>query len=153
MNHIVIYSSRKGNTEKVALEVAAELDCKAVKITKDFDTSSLPLDTYDFVFVGTGIIGGEPYNEMLNYLNAVNLNGSNRSFVLFMTWAGGGASDKLTYQRMKTTLEALGQNVHKDYFTCLGETFGFTRRGHPNGGDLIMARKWVKDTIDQYKTP
>lgn len=153
MNPIVIYSSRKSNTEKVALEIAKELNCKVVKITKDFDASTLPLETYDFVFVGTGIIGGEPYNELLNYLKTVNLNGNNRRFALFMTWAGGGASDKLTYQQMKTTLEALGQNLLKDYFICLGQTFGFTRRGRPNEGDLIMARKWSKETINKYKNP
>ena len=50
MNVIVIYSTHRGNTEKVAQEIAATANCKAVKLTEDFDASTLPLDGYDLVF-------------------------------------------------------------------------------------------------------
>jgi len=142
MNVIVIYSTHRGNTEKVAQEIAATANCKAVKLTEDFDSSTLPLDGYDLVFLGTGIRGGEPYLELLNYLKAVDLKDDCRRFVLFMTWAGGGASNKLTYERLKQTLEAKGQQFSQNYFICLGQ-FGFTRLGRPNAGDLAAARKWA----------
>ena len=107
-----------------------------MKLTEDFDASTLPLDGYDLVFLGTGIRGGEPYMELLNYLKAVDFKDGGRRFVLFMTWAGGGASNKLAYERVKQTLEARGQRLGENYFICLGQTFGFTSRGRPNAGDL-----------------
>jgi flavodoxin len=149
MNAIVIYSSKSGNTEKVALEVAAELGCKALKITKDFDAKTLPLEDYDMVFVGTWIYGGEPSTDMQNYLKTLGFNGSNRVFALFMTWAGGGASDRLAYQRVKLILEGKGQRLLADYFVCLGKTFGFARKGHPNMEDFAKARKWAKETAEK----
>jgi flavodoxin len=146
MNAIVIYSTHRGNTEKVAQEIATRADCKAVKLTENFDASALPLDGYDLVFLGTGIRGGEPYVELLNYLNTADL-GTGKRFVLFMTWAGGGASNKLAYERVKQTFEAKGQRLGENYFICLGQTFGFTRRGRPNAGDLAAARKWAAEQL------
>jgi hypothetical protein len=65
-----------------------------------------------------------------------------------MTWAGGGASDKLAYQRVKETLELKGQYIDSEYFICLGQTFGFARRGRPNTTDIAEAKKW---TIEKLK--
>jgi len=47
LNAILVYASRTRNTEEVALQIAAELGCKAVKITQN---SRVKLDGYDFVF-------------------------------------------------------------------------------------------------------
>lgn len=151
MNAIVIYSTHRGNTEKIAQEIAIQAGCKAIKITENFNASTLPLEDYDLVFLGTGIRGGEPYAELLNYLKAVDLKDSRKRFVLFMTWAGGGASNRLTYERLKQTLEARGQRLGEDYFICLGQTFGFSRRGRPNAGDLAEAKKWAAKLLDQIE--
>jgi flavodoxin len=146
MNAIVIYSTPRGNTEKVAQEIAAQANCKVVKLTEAFDASTLPLEGYDLVFLGTGIRGGEPYAELLNYLNTADL-GTGKCFVLFMTWAGGGASNTLAYERVKQTLQSKGQRLSENYFICLGQTFGFTHRGRPNAGDLAAARKWATEQL------
>jgi len=146
MNAIVVCSTHRGNTEKVAQEIASQANCKVVKLTEAFDAATLPLDGYDLVFLGTGIRGGEPYVELLNYLKSADL-GTGKRFELFMTWAGGGASNKLAYERVKETLEARGQRLGKNYFICLGQTFGFTRRGRPNAGDLAEARKWAAEQL------
>jgi flavodoxin len=142
MNTIIIYSTHRGNTEKVALAIAEGAGCKAVKLTDTFDASTLSLSSVDTVFLGTGIRGGEPYVELLNYLKAADL-GNGKSFFLFITWAGGGASNKLAYEGVKKALEAKGQRLEPDVFICLGQTFGFTHRGHPNEGDLADAKKWA----------
>lgn len=84
--------------------------------------------------------------ELLNYLKTADL-GAKR-FALFMTWAGGGASNKLAYEGVKAALEARGKRLEPDYFLCLGQ-FGFTRLGRPNTGDLAAARKWA---IEQVST-
>jgi flavodoxin len=145
MDSIVIYSSHRGNTEKVAQAIAAQVNCKAVKLTENFDAQTLPLEGCGLVFLGTGIRGGEPYMELQNYLKTAALNAER--FVLFMTWAGGGASDRLAYEHVKGTLEVRGHRLDGDYFICLGQTFGFTRRGRPNGVDLALARKWAEDKV------
>jgi flavodoxin len=149
MNDIVIYSTHRGNTEKVAQEIATAANCEAVKLTENFDASTLSLEGYDLVFLGTGIRGGEPYIELLNYLKAVELGGAAKRFVLFMTWAGGGASDKLAFECVKMTLQARGHRLSEDFFICLGQTFGFTRRGRPNAGDLAEAKKWATQQMEK----
>jgi flavodoxin len=145
MNPIVIYSTHRANTEKVALAIAQAVDCKSVKLTENF-ASTQPLDGYDVVFLGTGIRGGEPYVELLNFLKTADL-GVGKLFLLFMTWAGGGASNKLAYEGVKKALEAKGQRLEADHFLCLGQTFGFTRRGRPNEADLAEAKAWATEKL------
>jgi flavodoxin len=146
MKPIVIYSTHRSNTEKVALAIAQAAGCQAVKLTENFDASSVPLADYDTVFLGTGVRGGEPYMELVSFLKTADL-GSGKKFFLFMTWTGGGASNKLTYQLVKKLLETKGQQLETDYFLCLGQTFGFTRRGHPNEADLSEAQKWTTEKL------
>lgn len=148
MNAIVIYATHRSNTEKVAEAIAEAVCCKAVKLSENFDASSLSLEGIDLVFLGTGVRGGEPYVELLNYLKDVDWETGKR-FALFMTWAKGGASDKLTYEGVKHALEAKGQQLNPDYFICLGQTFGFSHRGHPNAGDLADAKKWAQQQLSQ----
>ena len=144
MNPVVIYSTKGGNTEKVALEIAQESNCKAIKISEESDFSKMSLKEYDLVFIGTWIRGGEPSPSMLKFIKQLNLEDSNRQFALFMTWAGGGISDILTFKRVKQLLEAKNQRLLDDYYECFGETFGLARRGHPDAQDLADARKWAR---------
>jgi flavodoxin len=149
MNPIVIYSSRSGNTEKVALEIATALGCKVVKVSKDSNAHTLPLDAYDLVFLGTWVYGGEPSTDLQTYLKTLQFKDSNRVFAMFMTWAGGGISDKLAYQRVQLILKEKSQRLQENYFECLGKTFGFARKGHPNASDFADARKWAKEQLAQ----
>lgn len=142
MTAIVIFSSHRANTEKVAVAIAQAAGCKAVKLSENFDASALSLEGVDLVFLGTGIRGGEPYVELQNYLKTADL-GVGKRFALFMTWAKGGASNKLAYDGVKKALEAKDQQLSPNYFLCLGQTFGFTHKGHPNDGDLADAKKWA----------
>jgi flavodoxin len=145
VNAIVVYSTRGGNTEKVALAIASELKCKLVKIGNDFDASTLPLANFDKVFIGTGIFGGEPSKDMLQYLKAQDFKDSNRQFALFITWAGGGKSEVLAFNRVKEYLEVKNQKLLDNCYKCFGATFGLARRDHPNTRDLEEARKWAKE--------
>ncbi|MCL2134163.1 MAG: hypothetical protein FWH37_01190 [Candidatus Bathyarchaeota archaeon] len=146
MKSIVIYSSHRNNTAQIALVIAQVANCNLVELTKTFDSSTLSLDEYDLIFLGTGIRGGEPYTELLSFIKKADL-GSGKRFVLFMTWAGGGASDKLAYQGVKDALELRGQHLDSDYFTCFGKTFGFVRRGRPNENDVAEAKKWATEKL------
>jgi flavodoxin len=146
MDIVVIYSSHRGNTEKVAQAIATNFNCPAVKLTENFDAQTLSLEGCRLVFLGTGIRGGEPYFELQDFLKNAEFKGGVR-FVLFMTWAGGGASNKLAYERVKLLLDKKGQRLEEDYFICLGQTFGFTRRGRPNADDLVQATNWAQQKL------
>lgn len=147
MNPVVIYSTKGGNTEKVALEIARELSCGTIKISGESDFSAISIKDFDLVFIGTWVRGGEPSPDMISFLKQMDLDDGNRGFALFMTWAGGGKSDVLTFSRVKQLLEAKNQKLLGDYFKCLGKTFGFARRGHPDAQDLAEARKWARKHV------
>ena len=148
MNPVVIYSTKGGNTEKVALEISRELNCRTIKISRESNFSTISPKDFDFVFIGTWVRGGEPSPDMISFLKQLSLDDSNREFTLFMTWAGGGKSDALTFERVKQLLEAKNQKLLDNYFKCLGKTFGFARRGHPDAQDLADARKWAKKCVN-----
>jgi flavodoxin len=147
MNPIVIYSTKSGNTEKVALEIAQELNCDSIKISRETIFSSILLKGFDLVVIGTWIRGGEPSPDMSGFLKDLNFEDDNRHFALFMTWAGGGKSDVLAFRRVKQLLEVKNQRLLGDCFKCLGKTFGLARRGHPDAQDLDNARKWAKTLL------
>ncbi len=144
MNPVVIYSTRSGNTKKVALEIAKELNCKVIKISGETDFSTISLKDFDLVFIGTRIRGGEPSPDMYKFLRQLNFEDNNRQFALFMTWFGGGKSDVMCFNRVKPILDAKNQRLLKNYFKCFGEA-GFVKRGHPDAQDLADARKWAKN--------
>jgi flavodoxin len=102
MNPVVVYSTRGGNTEKVAVEIAQELSCKAIKLSGEPDFSTISYKDFDLVFIGTWVRGGEPSPDMLRFLKQLNFKDSSRLFALFMTWAGGGKSDCLTFNRVNS---------------------------------------------------
>ena len=155
MKIIVLYSSKGGNTEKVAKEIASELNCQCIKIAQDFDKSTLDLNDFDLVFVGTGNYVAKPNADMLNYLKEMNLK-SSRQFALFMTWFGRGKSDVSAFEKIKVTVEAKGQKMLENYYKCQGVgsnafnrglsvLMGHNARNHPNAEDLSAARKWAKE--------
>jgi flavodoxin len=156
MKTIVIYSTHtaRGNTEKIAKAIASELDCVTAKITKDFDPKSLDLNDFELVIIGTGIRGGEPYEDMVNFVENSIFQNSNRQFAIFLTWCGGGASDKLTYDKLRKILQVRNQKPIDNYYKCFGEYLLF-RRGHPNVKDANLAKKWVRKialTVDSEET-
>jgi flavodoxin len=147
---IVLYSSIGGNTEKVAREIASELDCQCVKIAERFDSSTLDLTDFDLVFIGSGYYWGNPNAAILNYLKEMNLKGS-RQFAFFQTRFGRGSAESV-FDKIKAVVEAKGQVMLDNYYECYGEgrtTFwsglgrliGHDARGHPNIEELSAARK------------
>lgn len=106
------------------------------------------------MFLGTGIYGAEPNAELLNYLNEMNLK-NNVNFVLFITWFGRGTTDKDVYDKIKATVEAKGQRLLENYYSCLFEGSIMIARvifpdskGHPTAEDLCNARKWARELIE-----
>jgi len=154
---IVLYSSKSGNTEKIAREIASELNCRCEKIDETFDSTSIDLDNFDLVLLGTGIYGAKPNSELLNYLNEMNPK-NNVNFALFITWVGRGTTDEAVYDEIKAAVEAKGQTLLENYYSCLFEGHSIIARvigrfifpdakGHPTAEDLSNARKWAKEIV------
>jgi len=145
---IVIYSTKGGNTRKVAEEIASELNCELAKIDHDSSTSAVDLSSYDFVFVGTGIYFGTLNPDMQRYLETIDLKNA-KQFAFFVTWGGAGKTDQAVITKLKAILENKGQKVIEECFKCYGgRRFALSKRGHPNNEDTQAAKKWAKKQIN-----
>ena len=135
---IVLYSSKDGNTEKVALEIASELNCPVKKITKDSIPSSVELKDFDLVFVGTGIYRSCPNEDLVTFLRSANLDGR-KQFVLFMTWWRIGKSDLSAFRVLEKILSTKRKRLLEDYYICLGNRL----KGYPSNKEKRQARLWA----------
>ena len=138
MHPIVLYSTKGGSTMRVAAEIASELNCPCIEITASSDPSTIDLNNFDLVFVGTGIYRGCPNGDMVRFLENANIEG-NKQFALFLTWYGLGKNDRDVFAKVDAILEARGKKLLDGYFECLGDR----TKGHPNTEDLSASRKWV----------
>lgn len=142
MMPIILYSSKGGNTKKVAKAIESELKCPAIEIGKDPPT--VDLKAYDLVFVGTGIYFASINPHMQRVLESLNLQVPKR-FALFLTWGGVGKAYHPALIQLKRILERKNQQVEEAHFKCYGgRSHVLVRRGHPNSQDLHGAREWAK---------
>ena len=144
MKSIVVYSTRSGNTKKVAEAIASELNCLCLRITSDSLTGSI--NDYDTVFIGTGIYKGQPHPDLLNCLQTMRLNGK-KQFALFMTCFGWGknVADKNVIDTLGGALDANGQRMLNNHYSCFGGGLGFVKPGHPDAEELDAAKKWARE--------
>jgi flavodoxin len=119
MRTIILYSSKSGNTKKIADAMAAQLGCEAIKITAESNAAAVDLDGYDLIFVGTGLFAGTPNEDIVKYLDTLKLKNS-KLFGLFITWGGAPRSDKMALTRLRTHLEGKGQRVLEEHFASFG---------------------------------
>ena len=146
MKPIVLYSSKSGNTGKIADEIASELHCESVRVTRSGSADSANLDSCDLIFVGTGIHFGNPNEDLVGYLKTVSLK-EPKVFAFFVTWGGAGKTDQDVIAKLKMILGSNGQRVVEDCYVCYGR-WNFLRRGHPNGEDAKAARKWARKIVN-----
>jgi flavodoxin len=148
MKTIILYSSKSGNTKKIADSMASEVGCDAIRITADNTPPKVDLNGYDLVFVGTGLFAGTPNEDMVRYIGNLNLK-TTKMFALFITWGGAPRTDKLALKRLKALLEGKGQKVLEDHFACYGGWKGvLMKRGHPKPEEIKAAGEWAKKLVD-----
>ena len=148
MRVIVLFSTKCGNTQKVADEIASELNCESIRITKNKPEKVVELINYDLVVVGSGIRFGEPYDDIVNYLKTINLT-TTKKFALFVTWGGAAIANQVVFSILEKILESKNQTVFEDFFSCYGK-WKILRRGHPNTEDLKAARIWAQNLISKF---
>jgi flavodoxin len=155
VNPIVLYSSKGGNTEKIAKEIANQLNCPCVAVSKKSTAFNVNLEDYDLVFIGTGIYVSKPNSDLLNFLKQTELKGAQK-FAIFLTWMGIGKSDENAFDKLKIVLEDKGHTVLDNCFKCYGEGHSLIMRGlartlphetvgHPDADDLAAARNWAQE--------
>jgi flavodoxin len=148
MRPIIIYSSKSGNTKKIADSMASQIGCEAIRITSGIAPSTVDLEGYDLVFVGTGLFAGTPNEDIVRYLRNLNFK-STKLFARFITWGGAPRTDKLALTRLKTLLESKGQKVLEAHFACYGGWKGILmKRGHPKTEEIEAAGEWAKKLFD-----
>ena len=152
MKSIILYSSRSGNTKKIADAMATQVGCEAIKITSDSNPSNLDLEGFDLIFVGTGLYAGTPNEDLVKYLGSLNLK-STKQFVLFITWGGAPRSDKIALARLRTLLEGKKQKVLGEHFASYGGWKGILmKRGHPKPEEIQAAGQWAKQLIEKLSS-
>lgn len=148
MRTIILYSSKSGNTKKIADSMASQIGCDAIRITSNITPPTLDFDDYDLVLVGTGLFAGTPNEDIMRYLGNLNLK-TTKMFALFITWGGAPRTDKLALARLKRLLESKGQKVLEEHFACYGGWKGvLMKRGHPKAEEIKAAGEWAKKLID-----
>jgi flavodoxin len=151
MRPIIIYSSKSGNTKKIADSMASQIGCDAIRITSDSPLSTADLEGYDLIFVGSGLFAGTPNEAIVRYLRTLNLKTA-KLFALFITWGGAPRTDKLALTKLKTLLESKGQKVLEDHFACYGGWKGILmKRGHPKPEEIKAAGEWAKKLFDSLE--
>jgi flavodoxin len=149
MKAIILYSSRSGNTKKVADSIATEVGCEAIKIASGSDALTVDLEGYDLIFVGTGLYAGTPNEDIVKYLGKLKLKGA-KQFALFITWGGAPKSDKIALMRLRTLIEGKGQKVLEEHFAAFGGWKGILmKRGHPKPDEIKAAGEWAKALVDK----
>lgn len=153
MKPIIIYSSKSGNTKKIADSMASQIGCEAIRITPDSLQPTVDLEGYDLVLVGTGLFAGTPNEDLVRYLRTLNLK-TTKLFALFITWGGAPRTDKLALTRLRTLLESKGQTVLENHFACYGGWKGILmKRGHPKPEEIKAAGEWAKKLVECLEKP
>ncbi len=135
---VVLYSTRGGNTRKVAEEIADELNCPVREVTKDSDLSDMNLQDFDMVYIGTGIYRDHPNENLISFLKTADF--GIQQFALFITWLRLRKGDTIVSEEIRKILEAKGRRMLDSYFECRGDS----PSGHPDDRDFEEARKWAR---------
>lgn len=147
MNHLVVYSSKTGNTKKVAENIAKELDCNIINLDKCC-IDDIDLTNVDFIFLGSGVYANKLHENIMKFVENISPS-KKRKFAFFITWFGRGKSGELAVKKCKDILLKKNQDVCEDYFNCYGQGFVFIRKGHPSKDDLDKAKKWAKCIVNK----
>ena len=148
MKKLIIYSSyHKGNTEKVAKAMAETIRADLVKVEA---ADAVRLEDYDIIGFGSGIYGGRPGSDLMEFIDKLPENLRKKAFV-FMT-CGFEKSRENTILQQKLSrkgFEVLGG------FSCRGfadygllKIVGGISKGRPNDRDLLEAKNFVLRFIE-----
>lgn len=124
--------------------MASALGSQAIKITAESKPQAFDLESFDLILVGTGLFAGTPNEDIVKFLNGLNLK-TQKQFALFITWGGAPRSDKIAFGKLHSLLEGKGQKVLDDHFAAYGGWKGILmKRGHPRPEEIAAAAQWAE---------
>jgi flavodoxin len=168
MKILITFFSNTGNTEKIAKSIKNGLEGQDItlKPIKDVDPSSL--NSYDLIFLGSGIYASRVDKSLPNLINATQEIPQN--FVFFCTHASADSYQD-GFKLVKRALKKFNSNIIGE-FDCMGENIGIPEatirsmldrlppekrkeaeehqkklKGRPNEEDLENARKLAQSII------
>ncbi len=155
---LILYQSKTGNTEKVALRFKKIFDkkgwdCSLFKVGKDTDVVNPPFeyDDYDFLCVGSGVFKQLPPSEivdiMFNVTHPMPFKGSKpgrvhvqgmiipgpKNGVVFVTYNGGHLGPK----EAEPALSLLEVEMEHLRFKCIGKFSCPGKMNFGGGGDAV----------------
>lgn len=137
-NAIVVYDSYSGNTEKVGVEIAAGLGCKATHI-KNIPQNEVK---HDLVVVGTPVHMRYPTRRVRGFLEKAEI----KNLALFCTYSFMGA------KRTLDAMEKLGNSNVIGKLSVVGEHRIFrVKIGRPNTDDLAKARRFGEELKEKMQ--
>jgi len=148
MKTLVLYSTKTGNTQKIAQAIASETNAELVQVTNPGPPYGVDLGDYDLIFVGTGIRAGNPFPEMVSYLNTIDLHDS-KSFAIFLTWGGAGKTNETVSGKVRKILESKNQKVVDGFFSSYGK-WNMRKSSRPNENDINAAKTWAQTIIKNF---
>lgn len=145
MKTIMIYTStHHGNTEKIAQAMGGVLKADLHSLDKE-NISSINLEGYDLIGLGTGVKAQKPYPKMMQAVDKLDL--KDRKVFLFSTSAGNELGEILP---LKEKVQGKGARLAGE-FMCAGffdwafmKLMGGYNKGHPDEADLENARKFAQ---------
>lgn len=142
MKSLVVFYSKSGNTEKVAMAIATGLGTQPRRI-EDMPSQELP--SYDLICVGTPVHGGAPDKKVMDFISQMpDMDGKKSAVFCTKSIAG----DKATLAALSKALEAKGM-VNLGSFSAVGLSRFFAdfgpriiHRGHPSPVELAKAEEF-----------
>ncbi|MBR4455454.1 MAG: hypothetical protein IKS32_04425 [Solobacterium sp.] len=135
----VIYSSRSGNTKKIADAIAYECEVDAIDVHEPNNITGT-----DLLFVGMGIYAGKPDGDMLDYLDQLPVNAI-KGAAVFSTSATGNDHLGLAIN----LLEHKGVQVYPRHLLLKGK-FLLMNKGKPGEEELEEARDFAYEVMDAF---
>jgi len=149
MKTLIIYISvHHGNTEKIAKEIARELDAK---LLRPWEVNVSDLSEYDLIGFGSGIYFQKHHKALLNLLDKLPKAENKKAFI-FSTSAVRKMRLLNDFDKpLKEKLLEKGFDIIAE-FSCRGfnrygpwKLIGGISKGRPNEKDLEKARNFAKD--------
>ncbi|MCL6591562.1 MAG: flavodoxin [Firmicutes bacterium] len=132
MQTLVVYSSRTGNTRKVAETIAAVFGVKAQPCA---GFQGIP--EAGLLAVGSGVYGGRMDAGLAAFLERIPAGAVKKALVF-----GTIGSQTSAVEAIEKALEAKGIEVLGNFY-CKGRFWFFLNRKHPNEQDLAAAREFA----------
>jgi flavodoxin len=147
MKNIILYSSKSGNTAKVASSISSELGAIQFNVRDLTDKQKKDFwknNQADIYWIGSGVYGGRFEKKIRKFLDQY-LPPDDANLALFATWLGRGDSANKAFQKLEDQLLNRSQqlNILIPHFFCYGKTLCLKRK-HPSSVDRKNAREWAK---------